>query len=265
MSVDVSPNALARCATHPDELAGAACQRCGTFICAACTTPVLGALYCRECAARPEVNYLETLRLRLWGKRDSSAWFVALCGLMSLLGARAAYVEGDLPTALSLLAAAIVGGCFFAGLRWARYALWLVPALFVIPAVPGLGALAAVVALFPALFVLQIFLDARSKLFFRVDVPERALRRLWDLHLNNPLARQAVALGVFGYFMPLLAPAAIICGFIALRRVDPQARPPIGRRASSVFAIVLGVGATAWWGTLLVNLLASGGLRWLTQ
>jgi hypothetical protein len=264
MSVDVSPNALARCATHPDELAGATCQRCGTFVCGACTTWLLGALYCPACAARPEVNYLETFRLSLWGKRDGSAWFVAGGSMLAMMGGQAAFIEKDVRTLLAMLVTLAVCVCFFLGMRWARYGLLLLPVALAIQAAPEIGFPMVGVFIFPFLFALQIFLDPRSKLFFRVQVPERALRRLWDLRVNNPLARHAVSMGVLGYFMPLFAPAAVICGVIALRRVDPNARPPIGRRASSIFGIVLGMGAMAMWALVVVRLIGSGGLHWMT-
>ncbi|QSQ21470.1 hypothetical protein JY651_40840 [Pyxidicoccus parkwayensis] len=265
MSVDVSPNALARCATHPDELASATCQRCGAFVCGACTTWLLGSLYCPACATRPEVNYLETLRLQFWGKRDATAWFVMFCALLSLIGAQAAFREGNVPACVSMVAVTAVGVCFFLGMRWARYALLLVPTLFILPGLSEMGPLLVVFAIVPTLFMLQIFLDPRSRLFFRVKVPERALRRLWDIRVNNPLARHAVSLGVLAFFFPLFAPAAVVCGAIALRRVDPHARPPIGRRASSVVGIVLGMGATAMWVMVIARAIESGGLGWLTS
>lgn len=265
MSVDVSPNALARCATHPDELAGATCQRCGAFVCGACTKWLSGALYCPACAARPEVNYLETLRLQLWGKRDGSAWFVASCSLLAVMGAQLALQAKDVPTLLAMLVALGVCVCFFLGQRWARYALLLLPVALTVQAAPGLGIPVVVVCFFLFLFALQIFRDPRSQLFFRVKVSERELRQLWDLRVNNPLARHAVSLGVVGFFLPPVAPAAIVCGVIALRRVDPEARPPIGRRASSIFGIMLGLGAMGMWSVFVMRLVESGGLRWLTQ
>jgi hypothetical protein len=265
MSVDVSPNAMARCATHPDELAGATCQRCGAFVCGACTTWLSGALYCPACASRPEVNYLETLRLQLWGKRDGSAWFVAGCSLLAVLGAQLALQAKDVPTLLTMLGALGVCICFFLGQRWARYALLLLPVALAIQTAREFGVAMVGVCFFLFLFALQIFMDVRSQLFFRVKVSERALRKLWDLRVNNPLARHAVSLGVIGFFLPPVAPAAVVCGVIALRRVDPEARPPIGRRASSIFGIMLGLGAMAMWLLFIVRLVDLGGLRWLTQ
>ena len=262
MSVDVSPNALARCAAHPEELASATCQRCGAFVCGACTAWVLDSLYCPGCAARPEVNYLEKLRQDLWGKRDGAAWFVACCSLLSLIGAQAAFRSGNVPVLLSLLATVAVGVCFFLGMRWARYALLLVPVALAKASAPDIGIYAVGVFFFPLLFVLQILRDIRNQLFFRLKVSEHELRKLWDLRVNNPLARHAVSLGVLSFMIPLLAPAAVVCGAIALRRVDPHARPPIGRRASSLFGMALGMGATAVWVLFVRRLVESGGLRW---
>ncbi|MBZ4417650.1 DUF4190 domain-containing protein [Myxococcus sp. RHSTA-1-4] len=247
MSADVPPSALARCATHPDELAGATCQRCGVFVCGACTTWVMGALYCPACAARPEVNYLEAFRLTLWGKRDSGAWLVAGCTLLVALAAVVELLEGRVLSSLELLATTAVGVCFFLGARWARIALLLVPVYWALQGVIGRGVHLAIGFGLLFLGALQLFLDTRNRLFFRVDVSERALRHLWDLRVNNPLARQAVSFGVSAFFVPLFAPIAIVCGFIALRRVDLKARPPIGRRGQAIAGIVLGLGALVLW------------------
>ncbi|NMO20318.1 DUF4190 domain-containing protein [Pyxidicoccus fallax] len=260
MSADVPPSALARCATHPDELAGATCQRCGGFMCGTCATRVMYelGLYCPACAARPEMNYLETFRQKLWGKRDSGAWLVAFFVPFAIAGGVKALRVGAVPAAVSLLASAGVGVGFFLGQRWARYALLLVPFALVFLALPALGVpqgFAQVAALiFPLLGALQLFLDPRNQLFFRLDISQRALHRLWDLKENNPLARHAVTLGVGAFMLPLFAPIAIVCGCIALRRVDPQARPPIGRRGSAVSGIVLGVLALVFWAYALMYL-----------
>ncbi|MCP3137098.1 DUF4190 domain-containing protein [Pyxidicoccus xibeiensis] len=249
MSVEVSPGALPRCGVHPEELAAATCQRCGGFICTACSTWVMGTLYCAVCAARPEVNYLEDFRRKYWGKRDSGAWLVGAGSLaLVFLAVMTALGLKRVDAALALLAAAGVGVAFFLGMRWARALLLVMPAAcvgFVIAPDNGIAGLGAVFILF--VFALQLFLDTRSRLFFQVDVSEKALRRLWELRVNNPLARHAASLGFSSLFMPLFAPLAIILGVIALRRVDPQARPPIGRRGQALTGIVLGVASVLAW------------------
>lgn len=252
MSADVPASALARCATHPDELAGATCQRCGAFICGMCSTWVMGGPYCPACAARPEVNYLETFRRELWGKRDAGAWLVGTGTVLLAWGAVTALLDGLAFACLLLLVSTGVGVCFFLGLRWARLALLLMPLCWALLALPEIGFPGVALFLFPFLGALQLFLDTRNRLFFRVEVSESALRHLWDLRINNPMARHALSLGVSAFFLPLLAPAAIVCGCIGLWRVDLQARPPIGRRASAILGIVLGLGAVLLWALLIV-------------
>lgn len=258
MSFEVSPNALARCATHPEELAGATCHRCGAFTCTACTAWVMGIGHCATCAARPEVNYLETFRRGLWGRRDSGAWSVGAGSLLLMLMVPLALSYGQVLTALGLLAGAVVGVAWFLGQRWARLPLLLLPlvsGLVVAPSVdlPVLGLL-----LLAFITVLQAFLDTRGKLFFRIEVPERALQRLWDRDFNNPMARRAVTLGVGALFLPLFAPLAILFGFAALRQVDLKAWPPIGRRGHAIAGIVLGLAALVLWGLFLIPYFTGG-------
>ncbi|MFP2925349.1 DUF4190 domain-containing protein [Pyxidicoccus sp. 3LG] len=263
MSVEVSPGALARCAVHPEELAAATCQRCGGFVCTACTTWVMGSLYCASCAARPEVNYLDEFRRQLWGRRDSGAYLVGAGTLLLAVGTVTSLAIGDVASALGMLAATGVGVCFFLGMRWARYVLPFVPLGLGFQAAPELGFSPVWLFVIPFVISLQLLLDTRSRLFFRMDVSEKALRRLWELRVNNPLARHALSLGVSAVFLPLLAPFAIVLGFMALRRVDLQARPPIGRRGQALAGIVLGVGALLAW-ALLFGPRLMGGLRGLS-
>ncbi|WP_163783791.1 hypothetical protein [Myxococcus vastator] len=269
MSADVSSGALPRCALHPDALAGATCQRCGSFVCTACTTWVMGRMYCPPCAVRPEVNYLETFRLRLWGRRDVSAWLVVGVTELLLFLALGALVRREFGLALACLASAGVGLAFFLGMRWARLGLLAIPLLAMLMTAPSLGA-PALVFFVPLMVAVNIFRDTRSRLFFRLDVPERELRRLWDLRVNNPLARHALSLSVGSLFLPVFAPLlslfgggsaltfifaamamlALILGVVALRRVDPEARPPIGRRWEALGAVCLALATLTLWGTL---------------
>jgi hypothetical protein len=258
MSFEVSPNALARCAAHPEELAGSTCHRCGTFVCGTCSTWVMGALYCPGCAARPEVNYLETFRRQRWGKRDVGAWLVGGGTLVLAWLGVVAFGKGQVPLTLGLVGAVIVGLGWFGGQRWARVPLLLTPLAAGLLATPSLGVLALAFGLIFFFSALQLFLDTRGKLFFRVAVPERELHRLWNREVNNPLAQSALTLGVGAIFLPLFAPLAILCGVLALRRVDLKARPPIGRRGHALAGIGLGVGAVALWGVVVIPLLQRG-------
>jgi hypothetical protein len=212
-------------------------------------------VYCPTCAARPEINYLETFRLQFWGRRDSWTYLVGLVTLALVGAALKALVEGFWPAALAMLGAAGVGVAFFLGQRWARIGLMLVPVAAGLVAMPLAGVLVLAVCFVPFCAALQIYLDPRNRLFFRIDVPRNTLRKLWDLHANNPLARHALTLGISSVFMPILAPLAVVFGSIALRRVDPNARPPIGRKGQALTGIVLGVGAVLLWALFLLPLL----------
>lgn len=262
MSVDVPPSLMPRCSVHPEELAGGTCQRCGGFVCAACTTWVMGGLYCPTCAARPEVNYLEAFRQQYWGRRDPGTYLVGAGTLLFAWGAVVALLDGYVFSALALLVAAAVGGAYFLGRRWARLPMLLTP--LTLGLLGTLTSNAPVFALALVVFIIgaRLYLDPRGKLFFRVDLSEKELRRLWDREANNPLARHAVTLGLGGLFFPLFALAAIVLGFLALRRVDPQARPPIGRRGYAIWGIVLGVGALLLWGLVILPVV-SGRMGWM--
>jgi hypothetical protein len=209
---------------------------------------VLGVLYCAPCAERPEVNYLEALRRKLWGRRDGNAWGALFwCALFVLL---AVYGVSDQSWPLGLVSLGCAGICtgLFLGQPWSR------PALFVLPVALGcvaglyagpLPALLTFVFGFPYLY--SVHQDARTRLFLRLPVSEAELRAIWERTENNPLAQRAVALGLFSLFLPVLAPVAIGCGVVALRRVDPHAQPPVGRRGSALLGIIAAVFALGVW------------------
>ncbi|RKH51020.1 hypothetical protein D7X96_16025 [Corallococcus interemptor] len=264
MSLEVPLSQQGRCAVHPDLPAGGTCFRCGGFFCADCATSVPGLvarLYCRACAARPDVNYLEALRQRYWGKRDGWAWWVAGVTLLCCVATAAALTEWGLDAtkdslfALLFLVPVPVGVAFFLGKRWARHALLATPLVMAVVA----GALVPDARFFFALCVMPALLigvrihrDARNQLFFQLPVPPRALKALWEQRFNNPMAQQALRFGFSSVLMPLLAPIAVICGAVALTRVDPEATPPIGRRGQAITGLVLGlVGPLLWWLVLL--------------
>ncbi|GHG88487.1 hypothetical protein [Comamonas sp. JC664] len=268
MSTEVSSGALPLCAVHPEAFAGATCQRCGSFICTPCTTWVMGRMYCPTCAARPEVSYLETFRLQLWGRRDAGAWMVGL-GTVTLAGlAVVALLAGDFALGLALWASVGVGTAFFLGQPWARLALLALPLAAMLLTARSLGA-PALLFFVPFTIALNLFRDTRSRLFFRLDIPERELHRLWDRQVNNPLARHALALGVGSLSLPVFSPLmrffsglsvllvlfvvmamlAMVLGSVALRRVDLDARPPIGRRWEALVGMGLGLLSLGVWGT----------------
>ncbi|NNB89895.1 hypothetical protein HI292_30600 [Corallococcus exiguus] len=264
MSLEVPLSQQGRCAVHPDLPAGGTCSRCGSFFCADCATSVAGLgvrLYCTACAARPDVNYLEALRQRYQGRRDDWAWVVGGVTLLLCVATAAALAQWGLRATkeslftLVLLIPVPVGVAFFLGQRWARHALLATPLvmavaadalarnarfLFFLCAIPGL------------LTALRIHRDVRNQLFFRLPVSPGALKALWDQRFNNPMARQALRFGYSSLFMPLLSPLAVICGAVALTRVDLTATPPIGRRGQAIAGLVLGfLSPLLWWLVLL--------------
>jgi hypothetical protein len=256
LSADAPGAPSPRCAVHPDVPAAGICGRCGSFFCEGCATWVLGAVYCTACAGLPEVNYLETFRLKLWGRRDTWAWLLGILGLGVLGPGVLLLASGDTAGAVFLLACSGVGvGCFF-GQRWARVGLLALPG--------GLGVAGLVsgelLLVLGALFLLgmgfSIFQDPRNKLFFRRPLPEPVLLRLWNRHENNPLALVGLQLGLYGLFFPLFAPVALGLGLAALRRVNPEARPPIGRKGQALAAVGLAVGALGLWVGIWPHLMA---------
>lgn len=242
----------ARCATHPEVEATGTCARCGTFYCEGCVQQVFGKPWCATCAARPEVHYLEHFRLKLWGRRDGSGWAALVVGLSFGLAAFHGLSERTpaLPV-LAFAACSAVGICFFLGLRWAREAFICVPLLFVVLCrLKGFGGL-AFFFLVVAVSGLIVYFDTRNQLFFRRPVSPERLERLWHLLENNPMARRALSLAAGSIILPVLAPLAVLFGVVGLRRVDPEAVPPIGRKREAVGAIVLGVVVMGVWAAVL--------------
>jgi hypothetical protein len=70
---------------------------------------------------------------------------------------------------------------------------------------------------------------------------EPELRRLWEGRQSNKLAD----LGAYFGFMSLLfcpsAPFSLVISVIGLRRIDPYAMPPVGRRNQAIVGIVCSV------------------------
>jgi hypothetical protein len=88
-----------------------------------------------------------------------------------------------------------------------------------------------------------------------MEVSPEALKKAWDLYHNNTLARVGVLLGFFGMLIPGVGILALICSTIALRRVNPNAQPPIGRKGQAITGIVLGGLSTLYWGALILRVL----------
>lgn len=267
-TVDVPLESIApRCATHPEEAATGTCSRCGTFFCAGCVRWVFGKAWCATCAARPEIDYLEHFRLKLWGRRDVIAWVVGAVGLalavVAGLGVAVVVLgKGDWTFWLWVMvfgAGMVASTTFFLGMRWAREALMGVWLSCAVACWMFQFAGAAFFFLFLGMGAVISYFDTRNRLFFKRPVSPARLQRLWHLLENNPRARDAMNLGLASFFFPLFAPLAIAFGVVALRRVDPHAMPPIGRKGQAITGLVLGVGLLALWSLVLWRFFARGG------
>ena len=119
------------------------------------------------------------------------------------------------------------------------------------------GVQALVSGLMPIIITLVIYNDTRNKLFFREEVSTEALQKAWDLYSNNRVARAGFVLSIFGILLPVFAPMALVCSIIGLRRVNPAAHPPIGRKRQAIAGIVLGsIGIL--WGLVLLGMMVAG-------
>jgi hypothetical protein len=249
----------AHCFTHPEQPVLGACARCGTFYCEQDHRIVGDKDYCATCAARPEVDYLEAFRLKYWGKRDTWAWLVAFGAVINFIFGLRLLTSGaeNLLFAIICLGSAAIGACFWAGLPFARLALCFVPVISMLVGIVLQGAQGVASGVMPLVFALVIYNDTRNKLFFREAVPPEALRKAWHLYSNNRVARAGFLLGFFGLLMPLFAPVALVCSIIGLRRVDPAAHPPIGRKGQAIAGIVLSsIGIL--WGLWILGIMVAG-------
>ncbi|MFY0571351.1 DUF4190 domain-containing protein [Archangium lansingense] len=242
----------ARCQSHPDQAVLGTCTRCGTFFCALDRETVNDKDYCTTCATRPEVDYLEAFRLKHWGKRDSWTWFVGFSALAYLAaGARLLMREdlrdSGLMVGLISLAGGTVGVCFWLGLPFARLALCFVPIVAMVVSAFSIGPGAISSGIWPIIVTLSIYQNTRNKLFFKEEVSREALEKAWNLYANNAVARTGFLLGLVGLLAFPLAPVALLCSIIGLRRVDPTATPPIGRKGQAIAGIVLGAVSTLGW------------------
>ncbi|MEW5742344.1 MAG: DUF4190 domain-containing protein [Myxococcota bacterium] len=250
----------ATCPRHPNAPAIAACRRCGTFVCISDQVLLDSAVFCGDCAARPDVDYLEAFRQKYWGKRDSWAWlfgFAALVNVAAGLGFLAEAVSdfqpGTVVIAAALLAWGVTAGAFWWGARWARPGILVVVLLFAAAQTFMLGPAGLGSVIFPLAFVASALGSVRTKLFFRMDVTRAELKKTWSVLHDNVIARNAVMLGVAGLLIGLFAPLAVLLGIIGLRRVDATAYPPIGRKGQAIAAIVLGALGTLGWGAFAVQ------------
>lgn len=246
-----------RCHAHPDEPALGTCARCGTFYCEQDRWVVNGKTYCEACSVRPEVDYLEGFRLKYWGKRDAWSWLVGFGAVVNVISGLAIFASGEtsvMAVGLFGLLAGVVGACFWLGIPWARTALIGVPIGSMVVGMLAGDPTSVGRGIVPLLVTIAIYRDTRNKLFFKLEVPPEALKKAWDLYMNNTMARAGVMLGVLS-FIPGVGVLALICSIIGLKRVNPDATPPIGRKGQAIAGIILGALGTLAWGAFMVSMM----------
>ncbi|HZI10762.1 MAG TPA: DUF4190 domain-containing protein [Myxococcus sp.] len=258
---DIPAAQESRCSVHPGRSAVGACARCGTFYCEEDQRELHGKVYCAACAARPDVDYLEGLRLEFWGKRDVWAWLVGLSALGSALGALP-LLGNDRPESLLLvlfgLASATVSVCFWLGLPWARLGFMGMRVLGVCIGFVTMEWMGLLAFMVPLIFGVMIFGDTRNKLFFKEEVSREELQAAWSAYKDNTLARSGLWSGVVGLLIPGVCLIALVCSFIGLRRVDPHGHPPIGRKGQAIAGLILGSLGTLFWGFRMADAYLGG-------
>jgi hypothetical protein len=247
----------ATCPAHASEPILGSCERCGDFVCRLDSERWEGRLHCRACARRFSAEWLEAFRRELWGKRDGFAYLYGVLGtganlLTATFSGRHGFAGANAfgPVLVLSLAAAVIDVAYFFRARWARIAVMLLP--LATAALPGGRGNPLPFALVSVAIGLAAYFDTRNRLFFRIDVDEPKLRALHDLLRNNPLARRGLVLAVGGLFFPPFAVAALPASIVGLLRVDPAARPPVGRRGQAIAGIAISSIALLGWTILLV-------------
>src|SRR3989442_2432421 len=196
----------------------------------------------------PEADYLEAFRLKYWGNRDGWAWLFGIVAVLNLVIAGIALVgaagaaeqqQASILHAVLLLLAAGVGVSFWLGLRFARPGIIVIPSLGLIVLLLLKDPASAVASLFQLLINVPVYSDTRNKLFFRINVSRDKLHKAWHTHDNNPFARAGFLLSLF-VVVPAYPVVGLILSIIGLRRVDPTAHPPIGRKGQAIAGIILG-------------------------
>ncbi len=252
----------ASCSVHPDRPAAGTCARCGRFLCTAEVTfaPEDARPYCPECAARPDVDWISAHRQSLLYKRDGWTYLVGLSAVWLFAVAVPMFITGttrSVTLGLVLLLAAANSVAFYFRQRWARPGVVGAIALFLGWHVFTAGAERLFLGLFFVPVLLALFVNTRNRLFFGLPVTHAALKTDYDRYSNNMIANHALGLSLLGWLVPLLAPSGFMLGLIALRRVNPNAKPPVGKKFTAVAAMVLGV-----LGTLTSTMVA---LAWYQQ
>jgi len=230
------------CALHPERPAVGTCARCGAFLCADDRNVLDDKSYCPTCFALPEVNYLEAYRKKCAQTRDGWTWLVGLSGVRTVAtGAFGLMAGPQLVISAFFLAAGCIEIAFWLKQRWARTGLLaatVVVAVLLVSVASGPKAL--ILGLLSILIIIFVLRDTRNKLTFGLPVSDKALRKSWRLYHDNVIARYGFALSLLGLIVPTLEVVGLICSVVGLRRVNPQAHPPIGRKGLAIAGVVLG-------------------------
>ena len=139
---------------------------------------------------------------------------------------------------------------YFFGASWARTGIVVMPLVF--GAVSGLanrGAGIGLSVVLPTLVSVAIaaaaYRSPRNKLFFKLDVTRDELQRTWDLYRNNQAVRTGLILSFLG-LLPFVSFLSLFLSILGLARVNPDARPPIGRQGQAIAGIVLSLLGILW-------------------
>lgn len=245
-----------RCAVHPELPASGACGRCGAFFCAGDRMELESGVYCAVCGARPDVDYLEAFRARLWGKRDAWCYLAVLWFLVHLGTAMALAASGEVSLFVLLaLAGAGISAAYFVQLPWARLAIvayQVAMAALTFAANPSM----AMRGMIGVAVTASLLRNTRNRLAFRQEVTRPELEKAWNLYANNTVARTGFMLSFLGLFFPVVGLIAAVCCGIGFSRVDPHAHPPIGRKGMAIAGLALGVVGTGTSFVAWYNLLA---------
>jgi hypothetical protein len=256
-----------KCAAHPDEEIAGTCARCGDFVCARDSVKRSERVLCAPCA-ESDPERLRVFKEQLWGKRDAFAWYFGIVVGSANLVFGVSYLSLGISRgqgiivigSLASFAALAIDLAYLFRLRFARVAVVFLPVVggVVTLMAPGMRSSWTPVAsvgcqvIFSQLVALAGFLSTRNKLFFRIDVPDDEVARLWDFHRNNPNARRGLFYSIAGIVVPPLLVLGLFFCAKGLAAVDPSARPPIGRRGQAIAGIVISIAGLVAWAALVL-------------
>jgi hypothetical protein len=257
----------ARCAVHPEQPAAAVCARCGDYHCAACHKQIADRALCERCRTLPGVDYVEDTRRRYWGKRDGFVWYFGPILFLSVLA-----IVGDAirRSDAYLLANSAVWGAtavaYFVLWQPARLGLLFVSALDLAidasrvalgftdwPGATSGMSLATVKAVtllggaFSLLLAIAAYRSPRNALAFKIAIDDRALQRVYDRYVSNPLAMRAAVYGALAMLIPFASALTLVLGILALRRSDPNAFPPRKGRGPALTGITFSIVGLLFW------------------